>query len=314
VAGAVPHRAARTAARAFARSGAGGGRRADMVGSSRRMPSSLRVAGAPLPAAGAGAGAAQAVPMERLEQDRRQLPWGCLRGVYCVNLDRRPERWAFMQSQFARLRLPVRRWSAVDGQDVDIHMLADGGLVNPKALSRYFLPDEMKLFGVDLTAGGVGCALSHMQIWKDVVENFPDEGKSWFLIVEDDCQFTSDFDEDCLSARIAQVPDDWEMVFLGGADLMRRQAALEVAPGVRRLYRGFRETTAYLISVAGCKACLEVSVPMSWQIDTHLTENEVELEGGLSYTVKPRGYCLFPPLVEQERDRFKTDVQKQEHD
>mmetsp|Transcript_52682 Transcript_52682/g.133749 ORF Transcript_52682/g.133749 Transcript_52682/m.133749 type:complete len:388 (-) Transcript_52682:71-1234(-) len=254
-----------------------------------------------------------AAPPGRWEEDQGSLPWKSLRGSYCINLDRRPERWSFMQDHFARLRLPVRRWSAVDGRDLDVEALAEGGLIDRKAMPRYRLPDDVKLFGVDLTAGGIGCALSHMQIWKDVVENYSDED-GWFLVVEDDCDFSADFSEEVLAKRLSQVPSDSEMVFLGGQDLMRRQAALEVAPGVRRLYRGFRETTAYLVTVAGCKACLEVSVPMSWQIDTHLTENEVELKDGLSYTFKPRGYCLFPPLVEQERSRFKTDVQKQEHD
>jgi len=41
--------------------------------------------------------------------------------------------------------------------------------------------------------------------------------------------------------------------------------ALEVAPGVRFLYKGFRETTGYAIREAGAKACLEVCVPMFWQ-------------------------------------------------
>jgi len=243
------------------------------------------------------------------------LPWQRLRAVYCVNLDRRPERWSFMQGQFARLRLHARRWPAIDGREIDINGLADGGLVQRDALARYFLPDEQKLFGVDLTAGGVGCALSHMQVWKDVIEhNDEADDSACFLVLEDDCKFLPEFDEQLLFSRLEHVPKDWQIVFIGGTDLMRRQAALEVAPGVRRLYRGFRETTAYLITVSGCKACLEVSVPMSWQIDTHLTENEVELPDGISYTVKPRGYCLFPPLVEQERDLFKTDVQKVEHD
>lgn len=254
------------------------------------------------------------MPPERLAWDREALPWQQLRAVYCINLDRRPERWDFMCEQLAGLQMPARRWPGIDGRTLDVMALAAGGLVNAKALPRYFLPDEQKLFGVDLTAGGLGCALSHMQIWKDVIERFPEEEGGCFLVLEDDCRFLPGFSEEVLRTRLAEVPDDWEMVFLGGVDLMRRQAALEVVPGVRRLYRGFRETTAYLVTVAGCKACLEVSVPMSWQIDTHLTENEVELEGGLSYTVKPRGYCLFPPLVEQERDMFKTDVQKQEHD
>jgi len=203
----------------------------------------------------------------------------------------------------------------VDGRLIDVNRLVDGGLMRVEAFPRYFLPDDQKLFGVDLTAGGVGCALSHMQIWKDVIEHNDDAGNdSWFLVVEDDCKFLPSFNEEQLFSRLRHVPQDWEMVFIGGTDLMKKQDALEVAPGVRRLYRGFRETTAYLITVNGCKACLEVSVPLSWQIDTHLTENEVELPDGTSYTVKPMGYCLFPPLVEQERELFKTDVQKAEHD
>lgn len=247
-------------------------------------------------------------------QDLHSLPWRSLRGVYCVNLDRRPERWLFMRDQFAALRMHARRWPAVDGRQLDVHRLVDAGLISAKALPRYLLPDGAKLFGIDLTAGGIGCALSHMQIWKHVIEHSEGCGEhTRFLVVEDDCEFLAGFSEVLLERRMAQVPPDWQIVFLGGQDLMRKQGALEVAAGVRRLYGGFRETTAYLITVAGCKACLEVTVPMSWQFDTHLTENQAELPGGLSYTAKPRGYCLFPPLVAQARDRFGTDVQKQEH-
>lgn len=264
-------------------------------------------------AASSGSATKASPTLPRCVDDPRALPWQSLTAVYCVNLHRRPERWEFMQDQFAQLQLPVERWRAVDGQCLDIHALVSAGLVCEEVLPRYLLPDEKKLFGIDLTAGGIGCALSHMQIWKDVIERFPDDDKGRFLVLEDDCQFLPSFGEDCLNERLSHVPDNWQMVFLGGADLMGRQSALEVRPGVRRLYKGFRETTAYVINVVGCKACLEVSVPLSWQIDTHLTENEVEA-GGVSYTVKPMGYCLFPPLVEQARDRFRTDVQKQEHD
>lgn len=248
------------------------------------------------------------------EADKRALPWQRLTHIYCVNLDRRPERWSFMQDQFRLSRMPVRRWPAVDGTRIDVPKLVEVGLIAQKALSRYMIPTEYKLFGVDLTDGGIGCALSHMQIWKDIIECHGNKGDdACFLVLEDDCKFASSFSEEELFERVANVPRDWEIIFLGGQDLMRKQAALEVAPGVRRLYRGFRETTAYLITVDGCKACLEVCTPLSWQFDTHLTENEVETEDGLSYTVKPRGYCLFPPLANQAREMFKTDVQKTEH-
>ena len=37
------------------------------------------------------------------------------------------------------------------------------GVIAMEALPRYYLPDEQKLFGTDLTAGAIGCALSHMR-------------------------------------------------------------------------------------------------------------------------------------------------------
>lgn len=40
------------------------------------------------------------------------------------NLDHRPERWDFMQRQFQQLRLPVERFSAVNGRQLDVPELA----------------------------------------------------------------------------------------------------------------------------------------------------------------------------------------------
>jgi len=254
---------------------------------------------------------------------RKALPWRSLERVYCVNLDRRPERWSFMQEQFARLRMPVQRWSGVDGRTIDVRHLAEVGIVAKEALPRYFLPLEQKLFGTDLTDGGIGCALSHMMIWRDVIERCgrgPADGTSIFLVLEDDCEFMEGFNEQHLLDRLANVPPDWEIIYLGGQDLLHRQHEYQVAPGVRRLYKGFRETTAYLVNDRGAKAALEVCIPMHWQVDTHL--NDESLRRGLrpagnqdaDCTMKPRGYCLYPAMVMQHREGFPTDVQKVEHD
>jgi len=240
-----------------------------------------------------------------------------------MNLDRRPERWRFMQEQFAKLQMPVQRFSAVDGKTLDVPQLAEIGIIAKEALPRYFLPNEQKLFGTDLTDGGIGCALSHMMIWRDIIRRCAigsASPSSVFLVVEDDCQFADGFSEAVLSERLSHVPADWEIVYLGGQDLLHRQHEFQVGAGVRRLYKGFRETTAYVVNLAGAKACLEVCVPMYWQVDTHL--NDESLREGLrpprpgesDCTMHPRGYCLWPPIVAQQREGFPTDVQKVEHD
>ena len=102
-------------------------------------------------------------------QARLSLPWQSIHRAYCMNLDRRPERWEFMRAQFSRLQLPVERFSAVNGRELDVPQLAQAGIIAMEALPRYFLPEEQKLFGTDLTDGGIGCALSHMLIWKDII-------------------------------------------------------------------------------------------------------------------------------------------------
>eukprot|EP00439_Symbiodinium_sp_Y106_P076643 s312_g15.t2 len=247
------------------------------------------------------------------------IGWRSLAHIYCMNLDHRPERWEFMQKQFQKLRMPVERFSAVNGRDLDVPDLAMNGVIAMEALPRYYLPDEQKLFGTDLTAGGIGCALSHMLIWRDIIQKCAEDGvdpQAPFLVIEDDCEFAQGFSEEVLLERLSHVPQDWEIVYLGGQDLLRRQHLYEVGKGVRRLYKGFRETTAYVINDAGAKACLEVSVPLYWQIDTHM--NDESLREGLKppkpghadHTMHPRGYFLWPGIVAQQRDGFPTDVQK----
>lgn len=242
--------------------------------------------------------------------------------AYCMNLDHRPERWSFVQAQFEKLQMPVERFSAVNGRQLDVPALSAAGLIAVEALPRYYLPDEQKLFGTDLTPGGIGCAMSHFLIWKDIIRRVAAgeaTDRQAFLVIEDDCEFAEGFSAEILSQRLSHVPPDWEMVYLGGQDLLRRQHLYEVSPGVRRLYKGFRETTAYIVNAVGAKTCLEVCIPMHWQVDTHL--NDESLRQGLrrakgdetDYTMRPRGYCLWPPLVSQQRDAFPTDVQKVEH-
>eukprot|EP00397_Hematodinium_sp_SG-2012_P030974 GEMP01032842.1.p1 GENE.GEMP01032842.1~~GEMP01032842.1.p1 ORF type:complete len:251 (+),score=46.69 GEMP01032842.1:26-754(+) len=235
------------------------------------------------------------------------------RRIYCMNLKRRLDRRIFMEKQFAAMNLApeMLRWfDAIEGSTLDVEDLAMSGMVDIKALPRYYLPESEKLFGCDLTAGGLGCAMTifvgaqeclYSPISKLLTHMRPDFP---CLVVEDDCTFLPNALQKC-SEIVATLPSDAEIVFLGGLDLLGQREQFRVSDTVFRLYRGFRETTAYLIGPRGAKSCLEVSLPLAWQIDTHMTET-LHPEG---YTAKPRGYCLDPPLVMQDKN-LGTDIQK----
>lgn len=107
----------------------------------------------------------------------------------CINLDRRPDRWAAMRENFERFGIRrVERLAAVDGKDV----------VLPERFSH--------LRPVDYA-----CTLSHLLAVKKARElNAPS-----VLIFEDDCLFDPDFVAK-FSAYMRQVPADWDILFLGG--------------------------------------------------------------------------------------------------
>jgi glycosyl transferase family 25 len=107
----------------------------------------------------------------------------------CINLDRRPERWEAMKVNFERLGVrSIERLSAVDGESIIV----------PERLSH--------LRPVDYA-----CTLSHLT----AVKKASDTGNPSVLIFEDDCLFDPAFEEK-FPEYMRQVPEDWDMLFLGG--------------------------------------------------------------------------------------------------
>jgi len=135
--------------------------------------------------------------------------------VCVLNLDRRPDRWeAFCDGLPRPWVWPTpERISAVDGLTVNVPTAWRSG------------------------PGGWGCRASHLKLWEQAAE----ESHS-LLIFEDDCLFADRFVERA-EAFLQNVPDDWQMIYFGGA---HRLPPSEVAVGVFRL-GGATKTHAYAI-------------------------------------------------------------------
>lgn len=114
--------------------------------------------------------------------------------AYCINMDRRPDRWSEVSSEFDRIGLPVERISAVDHSvylDKDIDELSQ---------------KERK------TLGHRGCAASHYMAMNKAIE----DGVDRFIIFEDDVMFESFFEDRLKYEWENNLPDNWDVVFLGG--------------------------------------------------------------------------------------------------
>ena len=84
--------------------------------------------------------------------------------VYCINLDRRPDRWQKMIHLSSQVGVDLARISAVDGTKLDL------------PLSPYL-------------KGQYGCLLSHRLVLEDMLNN----GFEKVVVIEDDAMFHPSF-------------------------------------------------------------------------------------------------------------------------
>eukprot|EP00760_Papus_ankaliazontas_P038076 PhM_4_TR8846/c0_g1_i1/m.56008/K11703/GLT25D; collagen beta-1,O-galactosyltransferase len=240
---------------------------------------------------------------------------GVFDAVYYINLDRRVDRRHHMESEVlprAKLLQHAQRVAGVDGATLDINEMLRQGEVTQRAADRFHsIPLEEKLYGMDLTPGALGCALSHKRVWQRIV----DERRQCALILEDDVEFSPSFPY-VMKKRWEAVPADWELVYLGGVDLLSQGKPERpiVAPGVRRAYEGQRELTAYVLNERSARLCLDLCRCLDWQIDTHLCMVVAEDAAAADrYISQPNSYAFHPTLAIQLA-KYGTDVQKQPTD
>ena len=107
--------------------------------------------------------------------------------AYCINLEHRYDRWYKTKDMFTTHQLTVERFTAVDGNDIQ----NDCGYIKK---------------------GAAGCLLSHYFL----IERSMLMGLKAVFIMEDDVELHPDFNS-LMSECLEQLPDDWEMLMLGGS-------------------------------------------------------------------------------------------------
>jgi len=111
--------------------------------------------------------------------------------VYCLNLDRRSDKWETVNQRFLELKINVERFSAVDG-----NLIPDYVLQQYEKINKY----------------AVGCILSHYKIIEDAKNNKYNR----ILILEDDVLFIENFNDN-FTKFISQIKSDWKLLYLGAS-------------------------------------------------------------------------------------------------
>jgi GR25 family glycosyltransferase involved in LPS biosynthesis len=173
--------------------------------------------------------------------------------VWVVSLDRRPDRWQSLLLAHPSLAPIANRLPGIDGRELQLtpHM------------ASLFAKNDFKW-----KKSVMGCALSHILIWAQLVSEHPSVQN--YLILEDDCRFVKPLSD--LEAIVKAAPPDAELLMLGGVLPANVTAYPQVLEPVNELWATIRPnnlftgaqpmpffhfcTYSYILTRAGAKKLL----------------------------------------------------------
>lgn len=211
------------------------------------------------------------------ESNPQEAPIG-VDAVYVINLDRSADRMAWMAKQCSDLGLACERVPAVDGASLSAEDL--------KALATPFCRNFC-------TASTIGCALSHMKVWRRVAE----EGHPCTLIMEDDAELVPAFKAG-LEQALRDVPPDYDILLLGCFFLCDKNRDYAWLHKLSRVFSPLRNdkrtwgsvfvpelfagTHCYLVSQKGCQKLLNLIPKANYHIDMQMNHPALNV-----YAVSP---------------------------
>lgn len=163
----------------------------------------------------------------------------------------------------------LEKFEAVVGKNIDIR------LINPKIITSIGKEDvsqkTQKHYGVSLTYGSLGCALSHYLIYKEC--SLADKP---FLIFEDDITINNNFD-DMLKLVLDEILSNnipYDILYLGLHKLSSLNKSNLISNRLCKPGGFMFGTFGMIVTPEGAQKILDCVFPLSIQIDSTISRNQ----------------------------------------
>jgi glycosyl transferase, family 25 len=183
--------------------------------------------------------------------------------AFCITLERRKDRWKRFQDQPGIRKMNIKRFIGVDGKTIDIKNDKRVGTLTKRSILHKMRRSHEELD----SAGGVGCALSHIALWQWMVDN----QQEMCMVMEDDAVIPDTFVEQgnkCIDQSfILKDPKKWDLWVIGAVceDLTR----IPQEPTTSGLVRAeaFVLAHCYIITLRAATKFLQDVYPIHCHID-----------------------------------------------
>lgn len=221
----------------------------------------------------------------------------CNYKTFVINLDSSKTRWQACQKQLENIqdnntknnKLQVERISAVDGK-----------ILSWAELNRHFDTQLNKLqYHKTLTAGEIGCYLSHRKTWAKIVE----ENLDFALVLEDDFVLNGQLAQ--MLSTVPTIKQSWHCIKLAEYPIKRKELSSQPLANLKLVsYDKIpARTCAQLISQAGAKRLLRCTERFGRPVDIdlqHWWEHDLTVLG-----VKPYIFQISHTTMSDIENIFK---------
>jgi GR25 family glycosyltransferase involved in LPS biosynthesis len=122
--------------------------------------------------------------------------------IYVINLEIRLRKQQYMESQLNKYNFKYNIFQAIDGSKLNLDALYKSNIIDKEK--------SLHMMHRYLRRGEIGCYLSHVLIWKKLL----DSDKKYFLILEDDAILVNNFKQN-LTNLLDDVKDmAWDVLYL----------------------------------------------------------------------------------------------------
>lgn len=188
--------------------------------------------------------------------------------IYCINLDNDTEKLSYFNNELLKTNIKnYERFAAIDGSKLDLSLI-DSTIITNHSRSN-IKSKHQKVFGISLTFGSLGCALSHKKIFEECQHS-----SKPFLIFEDDIIVEKNFTN--IFEQIIQRSPEYDILYLGYNEIggFRKKKIDDLLSVPSGLITGLY---GYMLSPTGAKKLLSTIFPLNKQIDSSICDNSSRL-------------------------------------
>jgi len=204
--------------------------------------------------------------------------------IWCLNLDRRPDKFEKISERFNRLNIKTERFPAIDGKDLNIE---DFDLTKYQTANKNGIVYE------------IACCKSHSEIIKKSKEL----GSKRIIVFEDDVLFSDEFD--IYIQRINKI-EDWKVFYLGSSQYDWRVEMYEENFFFAKKTDGF---FAYCLDESVFDECIEILNRFEQPADTSITKIQ-ENHYGKCFSFYPSICCADVSSSDIRGERNQTEHSK----